>query len=731
MNNSESKILKWRFDISTFRLIGRELITDRITALFELVKNCYDANATKVNIIFENVSSINPNSEIIIKDNGYGMDFDDIHDKWMVIGTSNKRDTPVSPEPFNRRCVGEKGIGRFAVDKLGDKVNIITKKIGTTQNLNVEIDWEKYVTPFNETEYNQEKERVEILQAKKSQKVIDQENKDKQLTLFTDIENDYKYEVAETNEYGTTLLISKIREIWTEQDIKRLYNELTKMVSPFYPINPPFEIYIHSNEYTAYKEDTIVKVDAIQYASHSASINYSVDKQTQEELYFDKTDGMIRNRDTSIKSFGPVAIELYYFDDIAKRIYHKKYKKEDIRIDGVKIYRDGIITTPFAEFEAHSDKKRDILGIDKRLWRDIFNRLSTRDIIGIVNITKKGNKNIIDATNRQDFVDNNDYRELKDFIIAQINVFSELRIYERNKKKENITNELEKATDNVSNFIKAIEHIEEVNPTLKPQLSPLKEQVKQIDTAVKRGLSEHKKAEKDFLRKENIYLSLMSLQDYAANISHAVRTSLGRIKDMANFFNSRYPNNELEDIFKLYAIEIYKEMNILKKVVDYMLNYAGSNIPFDDFDIKILIEDLFKGYQIYFENENISTNIEIKDNFIINANKQFFADIFQNLIDNSIKALKQEKNKLIKCSGYIEDNNFILFFSDNGIGIKNEDKKKVFELYYTTTAEEGGAGIGLFIVKTRIEALKGIVEVIDNELLPNGATIKITLPFKK
>lgn len=130
---NESDILKWRFDISTFRLIGRELITDRITALFELVKNCYDANATEVKVVFENVGSSkrdNDTGRITIADNGFGMSFDDIRDKWMVIGTSNKRKNPISPEPFSRRCVGEKGIGRFAVDKLGDKVNIVTKRSG-------------------------------------------------------------------------------------------------------------------------------------------------------------------------------------------------------------------------------------------------------------------------------------------------------------------------------------------------------------------------------------------------------------------------------------------------------------------------------------------------------------------------------------------------------------------------------------------------------------------------
>ena len=77
---SEQGTLKWRFDVSTFQLIGRELITDRVTALFELVKNSYDANARKVSVIFENVqpSKDNPEvpvlgSRITIKDDGYGM----------------------------------------------------------------------------------------------------------------------------------------------------------------------------------------------------------------------------------------------------------------------------------------------------------------------------------------------------------------------------------------------------------------------------------------------------------------------------------------------------------------------------------------------------------------------------------------------------------------------------------------------------------------------------------
>lgn len=85
--------LKFKFDISAYRLLGRELITDRITALFELVKNCYDANASNVDVEFFDVNRKSPYSKIIIKDDGMGMSYEDVERKWMVIGTNNKKKT--------------------------------------------------------------------------------------------------------------------------------------------------------------------------------------------------------------------------------------------------------------------------------------------------------------------------------------------------------------------------------------------------------------------------------------------------------------------------------------------------------------------------------------------------------------------------------------------------------------------------------------------------------------
>lgn len=718
MENDNSNKLRWRFDVSTFRLIGRDLITDRITALFELVKNCYDANSTRVDIIFENISSINEDSHIIIKDNGYGMTFTDIRDKWMVIGTSSKRKEPYSPEPFSRRCVGEKGIGRFAVDKLGEKVSIVTKKDGESERVNVEINWDFY----------------DVESKKQVEGDLKQDDKagieSSRTPLFTDIDNNYFFEPADLDKHGTTLIISEIRDIWVERDIERLFKELSKMVSPFFPIDPPFDIYVTCKDY-GYNEK-LVYATTDEFASCTAKISYSNSKKIQEILTFDETTGKIVPQDSYIRRFGGINITFFYFNESAKKAYNAKYKNDDARIDGIKIYRDGLITTPFAEWESDRDKKRDIIGLDKRLWSDVFNRIGSREIIGFVEITKENNPQIIDATNRQDFVDNAEYSSLKDFIIEQVDVFSKLKKFEREAKGKLANEKLKNATQDAEDFLKRIEELERQKPELKTSLSDLKKKAKQVSTSVKAGLKEQEKSQKEFLRKENIYLSLMSLQDYAANMSHAVKTSLGKIKDAAEFFNMYFPNEKYESIFSQYAKDIFVNMESLSKIINYMLNYAKSNIPFEELNVKELINNLFSEYSFRFEKEGIISTIEIRDNFVIFANKQFFADIFQNLIDNSIKSLSQkEGKKYIKCSGYIENDQFYLYFSDNGIGIEEEQRERVFEIFYTTTAEKGGAGLGLYIVKTRLAALKGAIEVIENEFKPSGATFKITFPFKK
>lgn len=741
--SSQKNILQWRFDVNTFKLIGRDLITDRITALFELVKNSYDANAQKVEVQFFDVGQSLTHSKILIKDDGIGMTLDDIQNKWMVVGTASKRKATHSPAPYNRRYVGEKGIGRFAVDKLGGKVIIRTKQKGEKQWLNVVINWEDY------------------------EKLASQDV----FTLFTEVENSYYFEDAQDeDEHGTELIITRIRENWTSDNLERLSKELTKIVSPFYPVNPPFDIYLYANEYQKIAINGIkldgkqpLKADTIDFYSHKAEINFQLStdfdlsnpekyypNSYQEVLKFDDRNGRIYTEKATIKEFGAVSMKLYFFNTEAKNKFKKYYKSiddEDTYIDGIKIYRDGIITTPFAETASHVDNQRDILGIHKRLWRDIFNRISTREVIGILDITAKNNPDIRDATNRQDFVDTAAYRELKEFIVEQLSVFEKIKIFERQLKKIKIETGLDQAQEQFKDFEKQVTNIgkqidkefEKLVPELKSTfeplkniIEPLKQQTKEIEKAYQKGVEQMREDRKEFLRKENMYLSLMSLQLYAVQVAHAIRTKLGSVKDMADFFKRRYPDTKFEEKFKEYAVRIVDELQQLQHITDFMLSYAKAGVAdIKEFNIKnVLTKLLTETYSLPFENTKITAIVEMED-CVMRGHQQFFQDIFQQLIANSIKALENTTDKKIRCSGYVTQDAYIILFSDNGFGIKKGVEERIFEIFYTTTAEQGGAGIGLWIAKSRIEALKGSIEVVENEFKPTGATFKITFPFSK
>lgn len=694
--------LKWRFDVSTFRLIGRDLITDRATALFELIKNCYDANATEVTVIFENVSSLNDLSSIHISDNGIGMSFADIRDKWMVIGTSNKRRSPYSPPPICRRCVGEKGIGRFAVDKLGNKLKISTKKYGDDFFLNVNIDWNKYYTQSNESS--------------------------NELRLFTDIDNEYAYEEClNITKSGTDLYISEIRDVWTKTDIIRLLREASRLVSPFEKPLYPFRIHVIAAEYGIDAWDDEFKIDASKLSTISASITVKNDKQ--ECLLFDEQAGHFRKEITELKIFGGVTIHLYYFDSSARNSFRKKFP--ETQIDGIKIYRDGVITTPFAEQEDDSDKKRDILGIDKRLWQSLFDKVSTRELIGIVNITKDGNPNIIDATNRQDFSDTPEYRALKEFILTQVYAFDQYKIYMRDKHRSEQTRKIRKVGDKVSEIVQAVDQIIQANPELSQQLTGLKEIAQQAGKGIEVAVKKQEDSEEEQIRRESMYMRIMSRQEDAINVTHAVKTSMGKIHRQAKFFNDRFPNENLNEYFKLYAKQIYNEMKLLDRATDELFNYSKLNLPFSDINLKQLVEYLLKSYEKKFEENGIILEKQIDENLILNCNEMFFYDIIQNITDNAIKSMTNSPVKKYKCTVKAQEEKLIMIFSDTGCGIPVDKREWVFGIYNTTTAEQGGGGIGLYAVRLRVNALRGQVYITESEYAPLGTTVHIELPFKK
>lgn len=706
MNKKETNFLKFNFDVSAYRLLGRELITDRITALFELVKNSYDSNANVVTIEFIGINPITNESKIIIRDDGFGMDFSDVKNKWMVIGTSSKRRERMTPPPYNRIVSGKKGVGRFAVDKLGAKLILKTKKKGSDKFICLETDWVTYS--------NIEKEQLSF-------------DFEQEKDFFTDIKNRYWLEEASIEEQGTILEISRVENVWTEKDITRAYKELSKLISPNND-SKKYPFYINlKTEYENYK-DVSIKPQLIDFATLKFELTFDLEKGTQEILQFKNEELSVI--EVPIRNCGPLKTIIYYFDQTAKNKYKSHFNTE---IDGLKVYRDGLITTPFAEYVVDQNEQKDILGLDKRRWSGFFDRLGTRDLLGYIEITDKLNPLIIESTNRQGFVDNDAFYQLKKFVIEQVQQIENYIQSKKKKSREQTKSSLSGASENIKDLKSEISKIKDSSsPEVHEVLVNIEKNLSKLQGTVNKSISDYNKLEEETKQKENLLFSLVSLQTFAAMFSHMTKHTIGHIITSAEYFSENFPNPKLDDRFLKISKKIYSEMIKLRKGVDFMLKYAKSDTEFEEISIKELTENLFNNiYQEVFIKEKIKPEIIFDKDLIINYNKKAIEDVLDNLISNSIKALKGKSDKTIRCSGMVNKNDFTLLFSDNGEGIDEQDKYRIFDIFFTTTAEDGGAGMGLYMAKTRIEAMGGEIEVVENEFKPTGATFKIMLPFKK
>ena len=193
--NLDDNVVRFSVDAGIINRLGKELVGRQETAVSELIKNAYDADATEVNLIFEN--AWNKGGVLTIEDNGHGMNREQLVNGFMRLSSSDKIHNPVS-EKYKRQKAGRKGIGRFATQRLGDKLILITQTTQSSEALKVVVNWDDFAT-------------------------------DKDLLS---ISNSIEF-VPKIKESGTTLVIEGLREGWSDQMIKRIYRYTSELLQPF------------------------------------------------------------------------------------------------------------------------------------------------------------------------------------------------------------------------------------------------------------------------------------------------------------------------------------------------------------------------------------------------------------------------------------------------------------------------------------------------------------------
>ena len=202
------------FDVSTGlkRVLGRELITDDEVALFELVKNSFDAGANKVHLYFDE-------DRVVVADNGSGMSRDDLSNKWLFVAYSSKRKTRSAGDfrdvvAGRTHVAGSKGIGRFSSDRLGEEIILQTRpKRGDTKTVHkLVIDWQRF-----EKDDKEHFQNIPVTYAEESR--------------FS-LPNDLRA-LGPALKHGTVIEIRKLRRAWDRSRLLDLKSSLAKLINPF------------------------------------------------------------------------------------------------------------------------------------------------------------------------------------------------------------------------------------------------------------------------------------------------------------------------------------------------------------------------------------------------------------------------------------------------------------------------------------------------------------------
>jgi hypothetical protein len=185
--------------------LGRESISSSVTAILELVKNAYDADATRVRIRFQGLGS--KDAQLVIDDDGRGMTLDQLRDHWMVIGTANK--TSVRKTKKGRTPTGEKGLGRLGLDRLCS-ITRVQSIAEDSAPVELEIDWNSYERAVSRLE--------EVVHS---------------IYTLKDIEADPTTGRRYSFPHGTRLILQGLKDEWSPESLADLRAELALLVSPF------------------------------------------------------------------------------------------------------------------------------------------------------------------------------------------------------------------------------------------------------------------------------------------------------------------------------------------------------------------------------------------------------------------------------------------------------------------------------------------------------------------
>lgn len=699
-------------------LLGEELIGSDSLALFELVKNSYDADSANVIIHLNDILS--KNGKIIIEDSGNGMTPEVIEKAWLTIGTDYKRrELKISPI-YHRVSMGNKGVGRLAVHRLAHKIVVETQARGDLFGSKLIINWDKLIN---------EGSHIEDLGVSVNHGLTNLIN----------------------GGHGTRITLEDLKNHnWNSTKVKDLVSKLQGIINPFKE-NDNFKIVIRSNS-----EDVQRWIDSVTPSSeffanslYRFDFKLSLSSEQDEDgvsflwkyifnpvnmpsdskvlprqiekneglmidgkafLYYDK--GSVERfylKNKLLKDFGTIEGSLYGFSSEGKildLIYgagkRELLKSYLLRNGGVKIFRDGIRVYNYGE------PNDDWLGINQNRVRRMGNHFSKNQIIGGISLSLEDTKKtLVEKTNREGFIESESFDLFTLIIKSVYSYFEKCAISDREKllaftDKTSVTKKI-----GFSETIQALEKkLEAKNLT------------KEFSTLVGR-------VKKDYDNMRNVMLNSGMNGLNLTIVFHEVEREMGFISH-----DIMKKGCDLDNI----RLRIKSLMELIEKFMPLMRNSKNATVLASKFAERVarIHETRFSYHKVIFSNRFTD---EKSSDFQITGPAGMIMSALSNIVDNALFWSRERRAKdgdefkpaVMVAPDLVHFDGPAIIVADNGRGFQMDEDEMILPF---RSLKQNGMGIGLYYTSLVMEIVGGklLFPDIDSLDLPsvyNGACVAL------
>jgi signal transduction histidine kinase len=706
---------KLHFEVDAGLLIqlGEQLVARRSVALSELIKNAYDADATVVTVLLENVTK--EHGTIIVEDNGTGMTFEEICDYWMRIATTDKLRNPISPI-YGRSRTGAKGIGRFAARRLANKLtvhSVAQREDGFKEETVVKLDWHKKFKPG---------------------------------ATLRKIPVDYDRQVVDNSTpTGVTLYLENARDIWSADDITDLRRDLLSLVNPF-PVksmqgdltgetsDPGFLLELEVPEFPKYDGELGKQFLAASWAVLEGKIdNQGIPKYkleirvTGEHLEF-SPEGEVFPGLTNVHfttHFFSYKKELFTAFEFGTRDAQKMGREQG----GIRVYLDGFRVFPYG------DPGDDWLGLDEaragRVHRSLFEPTQelrgmesvvpgrpwlllpgNNQLFGAVEISRE-HKGIEINVSRERLLENETFDNLRRFIL--------LGIYWMTIQYARVRSD-EVAKQRLHDSPTALDLIERARSQVLAMENIAPEVQREVIGILEYAQERAKVEQEVFISELAMLRVLSSLGATIAMFNHQLIAIIDGIRAIYTDLQELRPYVLKEKISRYDRIlgQIETWHTLLKTQVSQLGSLLGKRKRErrQRLNLRSIVDKVTNPLSLYRQEFGIEFSNKIPNGMrtppIYEAELHA---VILHIFTNALKAVRDQEIRKIEARARREKDGLHFFMLDTGKGVEPERREVVFRAFETTSKPDPilgeGTGLGLKVVRDITDSYGGIAQFIE------------------